>query len=113
MIGQAQAQLQATMKAYRQTLRVQAQVAENVQADSGLLAQLVSESQAATGGLAAQQATNQLLALSAKQQLQIQAMTAAQYRAEALERARQAQAMEAARATTDRFLGARDIYTPR
>lgn len=113
MIGQAQAQLQATMKAYRQTLRVQAQVAENVQADSGLLAQLVSESQAATGGLAAQQATNQLLALSAKQQLQIQNMTAAQYRAEALERARQAQAMEAARATTDRFLGARDIYTPR
>jgi P-type conjugative transfer protein TrbJ len=113
MIAQAQAQLQATMKAYRQTMRVQAQVAENVQADSGLLAQLVAESQAASGGLAAQQATNQLLALSAKQQLQIQNMTAAQYRAEALERARQAQAMEAARATTDRFLGARDIYTPR
>ena len=113
MIAQAQGQLQATMKAYRQTMRVQAQVAENVQADSGLLSQLVSESQAATGGLAAQQATNQLLALSTKQQLQIQNMTAAQYRAEALERARQAQAMEAARATTDRFLGGRDIYTPR
>lgn len=113
MIAQAQGQLQATMKAYRQTMRVQAQVAENVQADSGLLAQLVSESQSATGGLAAQQATNQLLALSTKQQLQIQNMTAAQYRAEALERARQAQAMDAARATTDRFLGVRDIYTPR
>jgi P-type conjugative transfer protein TrbJ len=113
MIAQAQGQLQATMKAYRQTMRVQAQVAENVQADSGLLSQLVSESQSATGGLAAQQATNQLLALSTKQQLQIQNMTAAQYRAEALERARQAQAMDAARATTDRFLGVRDIYTPR
>ncbi len=40
----------------------------------------------------AQQATNQLLALTAKQQFQIQNMMAAQYRAETIERARQAQA---------------------
>lgn len=110
-IAQAQAQWQSSMKAYRQTLRVQAQVAENVQADSSLLAELVSESQSADGDLQAQQAANQLAALSIKQQLQIQNMMAAQYRADALERARQAQALEAARVTTQRFIGTPGIYT--
>src|SRR3546814_16293683 len=57
------------------------------------------------------QATNQLIALSTKQQLQIQQMMAAQYRADAIEQARQQQAMEAARERTKRFIGAADIYT--
>jgi P-type conjugative transfer protein TrbJ len=64
-------------------------------------------------GLQAQQATNQLLALSTKQQLQIQNLMAAQYRSEALEQARKAQAEEAARAATARFLGSGTAYTPR
>ena len=112
MITQARARLQASMKAYRQTMRVQAQVAENVQADAGLLSELVSQSQSATGSLQAQQATNQLLALSTKQQLQIQNMMAAQYRADAIERARQQQALEAARERTRRFIGSATAYTP-
>ncbi len=111
MITQARARLQASMKAYRQTMRVQAQVAENVQSDAGLLSELVSQSQSATGSLQAQQATNQLIALSAKQQLQIQQMMAAQYRADAIERARQQQDMEAARERTRRFIGSANIYT--
>jgi P-type conjugative transfer protein TrbJ len=111
IIAQARTRLQASMKAYRQTMRVQAQVAENVQSDAGLLSQLVSQSQSATGSLQAQQATNQLIALSTKQQLQIQQMMAAQYRADAIERARQQQDMEAARVTTERFIGSADIYT--
>ena len=110
-VARAQAQWQAAMKGYRQTMRVQAQVVENVQADAGLLSELVSQSQSATGSLQAQQATNQLIALSTKQQLQIQNMMAAQYRADALERARQAQALEAARVATTRFIGSREIYT--
>jgi P-type conjugative transfer protein TrbJ len=113
MIMQARARLQASMKAYRQTMRVQAQVAENVQSDAGLLGELVSQSQNATGSLQAQQATNQLIALSTKQQLQIQQMMAAQYRADAIERARQQQEMEAARINTERFIGTPGIYTPR
>jgi P-type conjugative transfer protein TrbJ len=113
MIAQARSRLQASMQGYRQTMRVQAQVAENVQADAGLLSELVSQSQSATGSLQVSQATNQLIALSTKQQLQIQQMMAAQYRADALERARQQQAMEAARERTRRFIGSRDIYTPR
>jgi P-type conjugative transfer protein TrbJ len=111
MIAQAQAQWQASMKGYRQTMRVQAQVVENVQADAGLLSQLVSQSQSAIGSLQAQQATNQLIALSTRQQLQIQQMMATQYRAEAIERARQAQAMDAAHEKTRRFIGSADIYT--
>lgn len=111
MLAAAQAQWQAAKQGYRQTMRVQAQVVENVQADSGLLAELVSQSQSATGSLQVSQATNQLIALSTKQQLQIQNMMAAQYRADAIERARQQQAMEAARERTKRFIGTADIYT--
>lgn len=111
MIAQARARLQASMQGYRQTMRVQAQVVENVQADSDLLAELVSQSQSATGSLQAQQATNQLIALSTRQQLQIQQLMAAQYRADAIERARQQQALEAARERTSRFIGSANIYT--
>lgn len=111
MLAAAQTQWQAAKQGYRQTMRVQAQVVENVQADSGLLAELVSQSQSATGSLQAQQATNQLIALSTKQQLQIQQMMVAQYRADAIERARQQQAMEAAREQTKRFVGSASAYT--
>jgi len=113
IIAQARTRLQASMKAYRQTMRVQSQVIENVQADAGLLADLVSQSQSATGSLQAQQATNQLIALSTKQQLQIQQMMATQYRADAIERARQQQGLEAARERTSRFVGSAHAYTPR
>lgn len=111
MLAAAQAQWQAAKQGYRQTMRVQAQVVENVQADSGLLAELVSQSQSASGSLQVSQATNQLIALSTKQQLQIQQMMAAQYRADAIERARQQQAMDAAREQTKRFVGTATAYT--
>src|SRR3546814_15939052 len=77
------------------------------------LSALVTASQGAVGSLQAQQATNQLLALSTKQQLQIQTLMAAQYRPEALDQARKAQAEEAARAATARFLGPGTAYPPR
>lgn len=111
-VAQAQTQWQAAMDGWRQTMRVQAQVAENVQSDSSLLAELVTHSQGAEGSLQAQQAANQLTALSIKQQLQLQNMMVAQYRADALERARQAQALETAKAATARFVGSANAYTP-
>lgn len=103
----------SAMDAYRHTMTVQAQVVENVQADSATLAKFIAASDSAVGSLQAQQATNQLVALSAKQQLQIQNLMAAQYRAEALEQARKAEAEQAARTATDRFLGPGHAYTPR
>jgi len=108
----ARTRLDTAMSAYQQTMTVQAQVAENVQADAQTLSSIVSKSQGAEGALQAQQATNQLLALTAKQQFQIQNMMAAQYRAETIERARQAQSQIDAQAATTRFLGSGNAYTP-
>ena len=64
------------------------------------------------GSLQAQQAANQLLALSAKQQLQLQEMLAAEYRSQAVERARRVQSEAEARAATRRFLGSGRAYQP-
>jgi P-type conjugative transfer protein TrbJ len=108
----ARGRLDTAMTAYQHTMTVQAQVAENVQADAQTLASIVAKSQGAEGALQAQQATNQLLALSAKQQFQIQNMMAAQYRAETIERAREAQAQIDAQAATTKFLGSGTAYTP-
>lgn len=108
----ARARLDTAMTAYQHTMTVQAQVAENVAADAQTLSALVAKSQGAEGSLQAQQATKQLLALTAKQQFQIQNMMAAQYRAETIEQARRAQAELDARAATTRFLGSGSAYTP-
>ena len=102
---EARSRLQAAVSAYRQSMRVQAQVAENVAEDSGLLGDLAATSQSAVGALQAQQAANQLLALGVKQQLQLQNLMAAEFRESAIARAREAQAEEDGRAETRRFLG--------
>lgn len=107
----AKARLDAAMAGFRQAMGVQSQIVTNVQADAGTLNAIVARSQGAEGGLQAQQATNQLLALSAKQQFQIQDLMAAQYRAEATEAARRAQAEAEGRARTKKFLGTGQAYT--
>ncbi len=98
--------------AFQKTMMVQAQIAQNVQADTGTLSDLVNASQGASGSLQAQQAMNQLVALSVKQQLQIQSLMAAQYRAQALEGARQDEEDAAATAAFTHFLGSSTAYTP-
>jgi len=112
IVAGAQAQLEASVAAFRQTMGVQALVASNVQTDAATLATLAGKSQGAEGSLQAQQATNQLLALVAKQQLQIQNLMAAQARVDSLEAARRAQAEADGRAATTRFLGTGRAYTP-
>jgi len=112
-VADAMTRWRNSMSAYHQTMRIQAQVVENVQADGATLSELVTASQGAVGSLQAQQAANQLLALSTKQQLQTQNLMAAQYRAQALDQARKAQAEEAARAAATRFLGSGQAYTQR
>jgi type IV secretion system protein TrbJ len=103
-VARARAQLDAATAGYRQAMGVQAQVAENVTAGAGVLKELAEASQGAVGALAVGQAANQLLALSVKQQLQLQNLMASEYREAALERARRVQAEEDGRATTRRFL---------
>ena len=103
-VGEARARLDATIAAYRQSISVQAQVAENVKEDAAVLGELAAASQGAEGALQVGQAANQLLALSVKQQLQLQNLMAAAFREAAIERARRAQAEDDGRALTRRFL---------
>jgi len=87
-------------------------ISVHVRDDTQALADIVARSQGAEGSLQAAQATNQLLALTAKQQFQLQQMMAAQFRSESQEQARRAtQALEA-RAATRKFLGSGSAYTP-
>jgi P-type conjugative transfer protein TrbJ len=99
------------MDAYEQTMTVQAQVVENITADAVNLNGIVARSQNAQGALQASQATNQLLALVAKQQFQIQQLMAAQYRADAIDRAAKAQSQLNAQGATAKFLGTGTAYT--
>jgi P-type conjugative transfer protein TrbJ len=100
------------MQSFLQTLSIGAQVVRNVENDAASLSALVGASQGAAGNLEATQATNQLLALSTKQQLQTQSLLAAQYRAEALNLANEQEAEVQGRAEFANFAGSGTAYTP-
>lgn len=108
----ARNRLDMSMAAYRQTMAVQAQVVENIASDQAALARIVQRSQDAEGALQVGQATNQLLALVAKQQFQMQTLMAAQYRADAVDRANSNQSHGDAQSAAAKFLGSGSAYTP-
>lgn len=91
-------------------MTVQARIVADARDDAEALSAAVDRSQSAEGALAAAQATNQLLAITAKQQLALQQMMAAQFRADALEKQRQLTESEASRAATRKFLGGGNAY---
>ena len=101
-----------TLSGLHTAMRMQAQVSGNLDDDESALTDLVGQSQSAVGALQAVQATNQLLALQAKQSIQAQQLQVPQDRAASLELARQAAAVERAREVRRRFLGAGTPYTP-
>lgn len=109
---EARARLDTSMAGFRQAMKLQSGIVENVRDDAEALSAIVARSQSAEGSLQAQQAPNQLLALTAKQQFQLQQMMAAQFRSEAIEQARRLQESEEARAATKRFIGDGKAYTP-
>jgi P-type conjugative transfer protein TrbJ len=111
LAGDALKRWRDAMAAFRQTLSVQSQVAQNVQSDTATLTQLVTASQGAVGSLQVSQATNQLLALSIKQQLQIQSLMTAQYRASSLEQGRNAESETQSQAAFSNFIGSGQAYT--
>src|SRR3546814_5791610 len=102
-IAAAKQRLESEMAAFRQTMGVQSGIVENVRDDAEALKAIVDRSQGAEGGLQAVQATNQLLALAAKQQFQIQQLMAAQFREQTLERPKRAQIEREAREPTRHF----------
>jgi P-type conjugative transfer protein TrbJ len=112
LASNSQSRWQEAMSAFQQAMQIQAQIVQSVQADSTTLSNLVNASQGAVGNLQVTQATNQLLALSTKQQLQLQNLEAAQYRATALESARSAETEAAAQSEFTTFIGSGNAYTP-
>ncbi|QOL13447.1 P-type conjugative transfer protein TrbJ [Dickeya dianthicola] len=112
MAKDARERWQNTLNGLHTSMQMQAQVSQNLSSDESVLADLVSQSQSAEGALQAQQATNQLLALQAKQSIQAQQLQITQDRAASLELARQAAATERAREVRRRFLGTGTPYTP-
>lgn len=106
----ADAQWRAARAAHHDALMVQSQVVQSVQADTAMLDSLLSNSQNAAGTLAAAQAGNQLAALNAKQAMQMQQLMAAQYRAQALDRARTLQAEREGKAKLAAFVGSTSAY---
>ena len=101
----ADAQQEASIMAFRDSVRMQAQIAEAVEEDGRQLQTLMNASRGAQGDLAVAQAGNQLTALSAKQSMQMQTLMAAQYRAEAIERSRQLYMEQAGTARHESFMG--------
>jgi type IV secretion system protein TrbJ len=109
--AEAKSRLDSALDGFRHSMTVQAEVVSHIRDDAQLLSEMSKRSEGAAGGLQAQQATNQLLALSTKQQLQLQEMMAAEFRSQAIERARRVQAETEARAATKRFLGSGKAYS--
>lgn len=109
----ARARYDASTDALRRTMTVQSGIVQQAREDAEALAEIAARSQGAEGALAVGQATNQLLALIAKQGMALQQMMAAQFRADALEKQRQLTESEASRAATRKFLGTGSAYTPR
>lgn len=112
MVADARTQWNNSLEALRTTLQMQGQVNASITADQSTLAQIVGSSQGAVGILQATQATNQLLALMAKQTMQDQQLRIAEGRSTALEQSRMLQAEEQGRATRTRFQGSGVTYTP-
>jgi len=92
-------------------IQVQAQSSQNFADDQAVLSNLIGASQSAEGALQAAQATNQLLALQARQSLQGQQLEIAQNRAAALELARAVAAEARSRTLRTQFMQG-TAYTP-
>ena len=104
LIANAQQRWQNSVAALQDAMRVQAGVVGNLDTNRTQMSALVTSSQSATGGLAAMQAGNQLLALQAQQLADLTAAVAAQGRAQNLQAAQQAAAQDQAREQLRRFL---------
>jgi P-type conjugative transfer protein TrbJ len=100
-----------SLEALRTSIAVQSQAQTNFASDQATLTDLVNQSQSAVGALQATQATNQLLALHARQMIAEQQLRITQDRAMALEAARAIAAEERAREVRLQFNATGVPYT--
>ena len=101
-----------TLSAFKRSMSLEAKVVENTNEDGNALSDLLSKSSTAIGNLQVQQAGNELIGLSVKQQLQLQNLIAADQRAQSLERARTLASQEESRMRFKTFVGTSQAYTP-
>jgi P-type conjugative transfer protein TrbJ len=110
--AQAKTRWTETLSAFKRSMSLEAKVVENTTEDGNALSDLLLKSSSAVGNLQVQQAGNELVGLSVKQQLQLQNLMAADQRAQNLERARQLASQEEARLRFKTFVGDGTAYTP-
>ncbi|VTZ23018.1 P-type conjugative transfer protein TrbJ (fragment) [Methylocella tundrae] len=111
LIAVAQTRWQTSVGAFEDSLKVQAGVAGNINANGASMSSLVSSSQSASGALQAAQAGNQLLALQSQQLSDLIAVVSAKSRSDALEQARST-ATESQGQQQYRLFSARSGYVP-
>ena len=108
LVADARARWRQSRDAFREALTVSAAALEDNETDAAAIRTLVMQSQDAAGALQAAQAGNELAAMTHQQLMQLEAMLAAQHRAQALEEARKLAEAERGRARLAAFLGAGD-----
>lgn len=111
LITSARERWQQSLSAYEHSLKAGAVAVQNLDNTRSQTGTLVASSQSAVGVLQATQAGNQLLGVQTSQLADLTAMLAAQGRADALEKSRQAAAQEQGREQLSRFL-AGSSYSP-
>ena len=111
LIASARERWQQSLSAYEHSLKAGATAVQNLDSTRTQTTTLVNTSQSAVGVLQATQAGNQLLGVQTSQLADLTSMLAAQGRANALEKSRQAAAQEQAREQFGRFLTG-SSYTP-
>jgi type IV secretion system protein TrbJ len=112
LLQDAQMRWQTSMQGFQHAMDIQSQIVTYLPNDQQQMNTLVGQSQSAVGALQAMQAGNQLVALSTKQMLQLQALIASQARMQATEMARRAEDEADAAEQTQRFIGTGPVYTP-
>jgi len=111
-LAQAKNRWTETLSAFKRSMSLEAKIVENTTEDGNVLSDLLSKSSSAVGNLQVQQAGNELVGLSVKQQLQLQNLMAADQRAQSLEHARQLASQEEARLRFKTFVGDGTAYSP-
>lgn len=111
MANAAEIQWVSARAAFNDTLLVQSQIVQTLKADTSSLDAMLAETAIAEGNLSVSQTGNQIAALGVKQTMQMQEMMAAQYRADALARARDLQIEREGREKLARFVGGSSAYT--
>ena len=112
LVAGAEQRWRNSVTALQDAMRVQAGVVGNLDTDRDQTASLVTASQSATGALKVAQAGNQLLALQSGQIADLTAAVVAQGRAQSLNAAQQAAAVDQAHEQLRRFLAPGPGYLP-